>query len=175
MFEKIITNDRIMNVVEWFLSHPDGEYNAMTVGMNTGILSPSEFVLYLVLLDECDIINVNKDLDEKTLRVSLNRYSLITQSLIELRNLLEDELSTNELALSALYRIDMMKAIDDVDVSDLSDMLSEEEKESLIETVKNYQDLDDDDDIANHYIKSRISNLADEGKLEEFIEFIQEL
>ncbi len=174
MFEKIITNDRIMNVVEWFLSHPDGEYNAMTVGMNTGILSPSEFVLYLVLLDECDIINVNKDLDEKTLRVSLNRYSLITQSLIELRNLLEDELSTNELALSALYRIDMMKAIDDVDVSDLSDMLSEEEKESLIETVKNYQDLDDDD-IANHYIKSRISNLADEGKLEEFIEFIQEL
>lgn len=174
MFEKIITNENIMNVVEWFLSHPDGEYNAMTVGMNTGIISPSEFVLYLVLLDECDIINVNKDLDEKILRVSLNRYSLITQSLIELRNLLEDELSTNELALSALYRIDMMKAINDIDASDLSDMLNNEEKESLIETVKNYQDLDDDD-ITNHYIKSRISELADEGRLEEFIEFIQDL
>lgn len=174
MFEKIITNENIMNVVEWFLSHPDGEYNAMTVGMNTGIISPSEFVLYLVLLDECDIINVNKDLDEKILRVSLNRYSLITQSLIELRNLLEDELSTNELALGALYRIDMMEAINDIDVSDLSDMLNSEEKESLIETVKNYQDLDDDD-ITNHYIKSRISELADEGRLEEFIEFIQDL
>lgn len=174
MFEKIITNENIMNVVEWFLSHPDGEYNAMTVGMNTGIISPSEFVLYLVLLDECDIINVNKDLDEKILRVSLNRYSLITQSLIELRNLLEDELSTNELALSALYRIDMMEAINDIDASDLSDMLNNEEKESLIETVKNYQDLDDDD-ITNHYIKSRISELADEGRLEEFIEFIQDL
>lgn len=174
MFEKIITNDKIMNVVEWFLSHPDGEYNAMTVGMNTGITSPSEFVLYLVLLDECDIINVNKDLDEEVLRVSLNRYSLITQSLIELRNLLEDELSTNELALTALYRIDMMNMIDDIDESDLSDMLNDEEKESLIETVKNYQDLDDDD-ITNHYIKSRISKLADEGRLEEFIKFIQDL
>lgn len=174
MFEKIITNEKIMNVVEWFLSHPDGKYNAMTVGMNTGILSPSEFVLYLVLLDECDIINVDKDFDEEILRVSLNRYSLITQSLIELRNLLEDELSTNELALSALYRIDMMNMINDVDVSDLSNMLSDEEKESLIETVKNYQDLDEDD-IANHYIKSRISKLVDDGKLEEFIEFIQDL
>ena len=174
MFEKIITNEKIMNVVEWFLSHPDGEYNAMTVGMNTGILSPSEFVLYLVLLDECDIINVNKDLDEEILRVSLNRYSLITQSLIELRNLLEDELSTNELALSALYRIDMMNMINDIDESELSNMLNDEEKESLIQTVKNYQELDEDD-ITNHYIKSRISKLADDGKLEEFIEYIQNL
>ena len=174
MFEKIITNEKLMNVVEWLLSHPDGEYNAMTIGMNTGVTSPSEFVLYLVLLDECDIINVNKDMEEEILRVSLNRYGIITQTLIDLRNLLEDELSTNELALGALYRLDMMKTINDVDTSDLSKILDEEEKESILETVKNYQDLDDDN-FGDSYIKTRLRELEEEGRLEEFIEFIQDL
>lgn len=174
MFKEIIGNEKMMNLVNWLLCHPDKEYSAMVIGMATGLKSPSQFVHYLVILDECGVVNVRQDREEMILYVSLNRNSALTQAFADIRDLIEEKIASSELAMDAIERVKFSDELSGIELSDIKEALDDDDKEEIINKIKNYEDLDEDNP-SEFFIKSRIAKIDAEGNLENFISFIENL
>lgn len=174
MFKEIIGNEKMMNLVNWLLCHPDKEYSAMVMGMATGLKNPAQFVHYLVILDECGMVNVRQDKEEMILYVSLNKNNELTQAFVDIRDLIEEKITSSELAMDAIERAKSFNDLSDIELSDIKEALDDDDKEEIINKIKNYDKLDEDNPN-EFFIKSKIAKIDAEGNLENFISFIENL
>jgi len=163
MFKEIVTNEKLVDLVVWLLNHSDSQYDAMTVGMNVGVERPFMFMQYLVVLDDLSIVNVVEG-DDKLL-ISLNNDSDIVKAIKTIRDEIERTVPISKASMNALSLIsgELPKGF-----------VTEEQKDNIIDRIKQYSDIDEEDPMGA-IVKMKLAKLDADGELENFIKFIEDL
>lgn len=169
MFEKFLKNQDCIKVLSWLLNHPDGEYTAAIIGIESEIADMTTYMAVLSILEGVGLITINEVVEE--LSISLNKEASITQLLIHLKDEFNDNAFKSEQvspALAYLSSNPLRKIVDGEIFSKISKDVND-----LADKCRNYKDLDlsitDNMDIYN-----LCSKLEETGEYEEFISRLDE-
>lgn len=156
MFEKIMLNQNLMRIAVWLLDHQNKSYNAWIIAESSGVEDPETFIACIVVLEEIGFISVSVIDEEDSLKVRVNKEASVTLGFETIRNNI-DRQSNNPKFVQALMKLD-----DEINY------------DYIIDTIKNYKNIGEDS-ISNMIIKSKLSRLDDEGRLEDFIKFVERM
>lgn len=163
MFEKFLNSSECMEVLSWFISHPDGEYLASVVCMDCGNMLLGKFMSALSVLQGVELLSVNEF--EEELTVSLNKESSTTKLLLHLKDEFNDlafKEPTVSSALNYFYSDDFRRAVD-------NDVLSQTvDWEEVLDMCEHYEDIDTSNPF-NKQIYDICTELEKSGELENFI------
>lgn len=163
MFGKVITDERCMKMLNWMLIHPDEEYTGTMLAIASDAENNIDFVHRLIVLSECGILNVDSSSGEY-LNITLNNDSEIVQYFKEIRKDMEYKILSSHKAIQAIDLFDFEKDMQDMVYNSL-------DVEYVINQVNNYENLSDEG--MEGEIKKEVQKLKDEGRYEEFLEFLE--
>lgn len=132
MFDKIITNPKIMRVASWFLSHQEDEYSPLMIANATGLLFDDDVVYAFTILEEAEFLNIRGEgTDFEEVFISLNNDAEIVKHFKEIRRIIDLKLLCSEKATWAILKL-TESMIEDIETDDKSiDDLKEDLKSLL--------------------------------------------
>ena len=168
MFGKFITNEDCMKVLEWLCNHPDREYSAAIIGVESGISDIGRFMAVLSILDGVGFIEVLDGMGDEELILRVDKEASISKLLFHLKDEFNDIAFRSETvspALAYLTSDDIKKKVD-------NEVAGESITKEFIDLCKNYKDLDKDNPLYTE-IYYFCSNLEENGEFDSFIEKLE--
>ena len=161
MFGKFITNEDCMKVLEWLCNHPDREYSAAIIGVESGISDIGRFMAVLSILD---------GMGNEELILRVDKEASISKLLFHLKDEFNDIAFRSETVSPALAYLTSEEARNIVD----SELMNSLEPDDILDICKNYKDLDLSDP-KNKELYDLCSQLDEDGELDEFIAHLEGL
>lgn len=168
MLKKLLKDTKLVDIVSWYLSHPDEKYDAQVVSINSGIQSPTTFMYHLAILDDLDIVNVTTDTEKEIVVTSLNNDSELVSLIKNIRDNIEATIAQKNSIIKAIEflmhesefdkNIEMIKQNDDVD--------------EFIEMIRNYEDIDENEPFGKE-VKEKLNQMKEDGTFEDFISYVK--
>ena len=161
MFGKFITNEDCMKVLEWLCNHPDREYSAAIIGVESGISDIGRFMAVLSILD---------GMGNEELILRVDKEASISKLLFHFKDEFNDIAFRSETVSPALAYLTSEEARNIVD----SELMNSLEPDDILDICKNYKDLDLSDP-KNKELYDLCSQLDEDGELDEFIAHLEGL
>lgn len=170
MFGKFITNEDCMKVLEWLCNHPDREYSAAIIGVESGISDIGRFMAVLSILDGVGFIEVLDGMGNEELILRVDKEASISKLLFHLKDEFNDIAFRSETVSPALAYLTSEEARNIVD----SELMNSLEPDDILDICKNYKDLDLSDP-KNKELYDLCLQLDEDGELDEFIAHLEGL